>query len=230
MEGRPGIDLQFLFAVSNIIASDIVLAGDNAVVIAMAVRSLAPAERRMGTILGAGLAVALRIGLTFFVAQLFNLPYLKLTGGILILWIAVKVLMDAAPHPDGHKEAGGIWHAMWIILVADITMSLDNVLAVAGASKGNIWLLVFGLGLSIPLVVGASGLLSKLMDRYPIIAILGSAVLGRVGADMILSEPLVEHVFPQGPFLHYGIQILAAILVVVIAKLLVRRRSAAAHS
>ncbi|WP_238325810.1 TerC family protein [Bryobacter aggregatus] len=214
----------------NIVVSDIVLAGDNAVVIAMAVRSLPAKERRLGTLLGAGLAVALRIVLTFFVAQLLNLPYLKLIGGLCIFWIAVKVLVDSEPDEGATQQAGGIWQAMWMILVADITMSLDNVLAVAGASHGNLGLLIFGLGLSIPLVVGASGLLSKLMDRYPIIAILGSAVLGRVGAEMILTDPAVLKIVHLGQYAHYAIQIAAAILVVVIAKLLLRRRSAVAHS
>ncbi len=223
MEGGPRIDPNYLFAVFNIVVSDIVLAGDNAVVIAMAVRSLEPSQRRMGIALGAGLAVVLRIVLTFFVAQMLNLPYLKLVGGLLILWIAVKVLMDSTPEEGGHKQAVGIWHAMWMILVADITMSLDNVLAVAGASKGNIWLLVFGLGLSIPLVVGASSVLSSLMDRYPWIAIVGSAVLGRVGAELILHDLGLEPVF------NYSLQVASAILVVLIAKLLLRRRDAAAR-
>jgi YjbE family integral membrane protein len=170
--------LQFFSQVLTIIVSDIILAGDNAVVIAMAVRSLPQRERRLGTLLGAGVAVALRIILTFFTARLINLPYLKLVGGLLILWIAVKVLLDAAPDAHNAKSAGGLMDAIWIILVADFTMSLDNVLAVAGASHGNIWLLLFGLGLSIPLVVFASGILSKIMDRYPLIAYLGSMVLG----------------------------------------------------
>lgn len=193
----------------------------------MAVRSLAPKERRLGSMLGAGLAVALRIVLTFFVAQIMNLPWLHLVGGILILWIAVKVLVDSAPEDASHvKQASGLMSAMWIILVADITMSLDNVLAVAGASHGNIWLLVFGLGLSIPLVVGASGILSKLMDKYPIIAYIGSAVLGRVGAEMILQEKSVEGYLNLSRYAHWGIEIAAAISVVLIAKFVLSRRAA----
>ena len=193
----------------------------------MAVRSLPPKERRLGSMMGAGLAVGLRIVLTFFVAQILNLPYLHLIGGVLILWIAVKVLMDAEPEVPGHvRPAGGLMHAMWIILVADITMSLDNVLAVAGASHGNIWLLIFGLGLSIPLVVGASGILSKMMDRYPIIAYIGSAVLGRVGAEMILAEPMVRSYLGISRYTEWGIEAIAAISVLVIAKLLMRRRAA----
>jgi YjbE family integral membrane protein len=225
MEGESVIDLQFLFAVFNIILADIVLAGDNAVVIAMAVRSLPPRERKIGTLLGAGVAVALRIVLTFFVAKLMDLPYLKLVGGILILWIAFKLLLDATPEEDHDvKQAGGLWQAMWIILVADITMSLDNVLAVAGASHGNIWLLVFGLGLSIPLVVGASGILSKLMDKYPIIAVIGSAVLGRVGAEMMITDPALEGRFHFTQWQHYAIQITGAVGVIVLARAYQRLR------
>lgn len=191
----------------------------------MAVRSLPPQERRLGAILGAGLAVGLRVVLTFFVAQLMGLPWLHLVGGLLILWIAVKVLMDAGPQDAAHVEAAtGLKHAIWIILIADISMSLDNVLAVAGASKGNFWLLLFGLALSIPLVVSASGLLSRLMDRYPIIAYIGSAVLGRVGADMILHEKAIADALQLSKHAQWGIQALAAAGVVGLALLLSSRR------
>ncbi|MDX2268565.1 MAG: TerC family protein [Bryobacter sp.] len=216
--------LQFLAQVFTIIISDIILAGDNAVVIAMAVRSLPEKERRLGTLLGAGVAVGLRIVLTFFAAQLMNLSYVKLVGGALILWIAVKVLLDAAPEAHEEKQAGGLWHAIWIILVADITMSLDNVLAVAGASHGNIWLLLFGLGLSIPLVVFASGILSSLMDRYPIIAYLGSMVLGRVGAEMILTDPAFAARFHLEQTTKWGIEAACAIAVVLIARQMLSSR------
>lgn len=192
----------------------------------MAVRSLPPRERRLGSMLGAGLAVGLRIVLTFFVAQMMNLPWLHLVGGVLILWIAVKVLIDSEPEGADHvKPANGLMSAMWIILVADITMSLDNVLAVAGASHGNIWLLIFGLGLSIPLVVGASGILSKAMDKYPVIAYIGSAVLGRVGAQMILEEKMVKEALQLSQYSQWAIQLAAAIAVVAVAKLILKRRS-----
>lgn len=217
-------NFQFLVQVFTIIVSDIILAGDNAIVIAMAVKSLPPRERRLGTILGASVAVGLRIVLTFFAAQLLNMPYLKLVGGILILWIAVKVLVDASPHVSEEKQAGGLMQAMWMILVADITMSLDNVLAVAGASHGNLWLLIFGLGLSIPLVVFASGMLSALMDKHPVILYLGSMVLGRVGAEMILTDPaLVGHVH-FGQYTHWGIQLVCALVVLVVARWMLGRR------
>jgi YjbE family integral membrane protein len=220
------LSLPFLAQIFTIIISDIILAGDNAVVIAMAVRSLPEKERRIGTILGAGVAVGLRIVLTFFAAQLMNMSYVKFVGGLLILWIAVKVLLDAAPEVHEEPKAGGLWHAVWIILVADITMSLDNVLAVAGASEGNIWLLIFGLGLSIPLVVFASGILSTLMDRYPIIAYMGSMVLGRVGAEMVLTDPAFAKLFPFSTPAKFAIELVCAVAVVLIARqmLAARRR------
>lgn len=217
-------DPKFLLQIFSIVVSDIILAGDNAVVIAMAVRSLPPRERMLGTAMGASVAVVLRIVLTFFAAQLLNLPYLKLVGGILILWIAVKVMVDAAPESHEEKKAGGLLHAMWIILVADITMSVDNVLAVAGASHGNMTLLIFGLGLSIPLVVFASGMLSSLMDKYPMIVYGGSMILGRVGAEMILTDPALVDKFHFHEYVHYAIELGAALAVLGIALYLLKQK------
>jgi YjbE family integral membrane protein len=217
-------DPKFLLQILSIVVSDIILAGDNAVVIAMAVRSLPPKERMLGTAMGASVAVILRIVLTFFAAQLLNLPDLKLIDGILILWIAVKVMVDSAPESHEERKAGGLMHAMWIILVADITMSLDNVLAVAGASHGNMTLLIFGLGLSIPLVVFASGMLSTIMDKYPIIVYAGSMVLGRVGAEMILTDPALVDKFHLPDYAHYAIQLAAALGVLGIALYLLKKK------
>ncbi|MDI1319654.1 MAG: TerC family protein, partial [bacterium] len=176
-----------MWAILSIVLIDIVLAGDNAVVIALAVRTLPPKQRLMGIALGSAVAVVLRIGLTFVASQLLAINYVKLVGGLLILWIAVKLLVDNTGDEVQGKEAAGLWQAVWLILVADITMSLDNVLAVAGASKGSLPLLVFGLALSIPLVVFTSNLLSKLMDRYPVIIYVGAAILGKVGGDMVMT-------------------------------------------
>jgi YjbE family integral membrane protein len=218
------LNVQFLFQILSIVVSDIILAGDNAVVIAMAVRSLPERERRLGTLLGASVAVVLRIVLTFFAARLMNQPYLKVVGGMLILWIAVKVLVDAAPEASEEKQATGLMNAMWIILVADVTMSLDNVLAVAGASHGNLWLLIFGLGLSIPLVVFASGLLSQWMDRYPAIVYLGSAVLGNVAAEMILTDPALAQYGTLPREVRWGVQAACALAVVAIGRYLLARK------
>jgi YjbE family integral membrane protein len=214
---------EFLLAALNIVFIDILLAGDNAVLIALAVRKLTPRDRRVGILVGAGGAVVLRIVLTFFATKLLDIPLLKLVGGVLILWIAVKLMKEDAEQHGGGKEASTLLQAMWLILVADLTMSLDNILAIAGASQGHIELVVFGLALSIPFVVFASNWLSGLMERYPIIVVLGSAILGKVGADMILTDPWVAARFQIEYPYEYVVQALVALLVVVVGKFLVRK-------
>jgi YjbE family integral membrane protein len=216
--------MDWVLAILSIVLIDIVLAGDNAVVIALAVRTLPPKQRLLGITLGSGVAVALRVVLTFVAAQLLAINYIKLIGGLLILWIAVKLLVDNTGEKGHGKEARTLWQAVWLILVADITMSIDNVLAVAGASKGSFGLLVFGLGLSIPLVVFTSNLLSKLMDRYPVIIYIGAALLGKVGGDMIMGDRLVEENFHLQPWLVHGVESLLAVGVILVALACRRRR------
>ena len=208
---------ELAWAVLSIVLIDIVLAGDNAVVIALAVRTLPPKQRLMGIMLGSGVAVVLRVGLTFIAAQLLVMNYIKLIGGGLILWIAVKLLIDNTGEKAHGSAAGGVWQAVWLILVADITMSIDNVLAVAGASKGSFPLLLFGLGLSIPLVVFTSNLLAKLMDRYPVIIYVGAAILGKVGGDMIMTDRLTEEMFHPAPWLVHAVEGMLALGVILVA-------------
>jgi YjbE family integral membrane protein len=186
-----GFSSEFLVALVSIVLIDIVLAGDNSIVIAMAVRGLPQKMRFRGILLGSLGAVVLRVIFTAFVAQLLGVQLVKLVGGALIFWIAIKLMKHESPREGKVAGAATVWQAVWVILVADVTMSLDNILAVAGASHGNIKLLLFGFGLSIPLVVFASSFISKLMDRFPIIIWLGVAVLGKVGAEMVISDPLV---------------------------------------
>lgn len=210
--------MDWFLAVLSIVLIDIVLAGDNAVVIALAVRTLPPKERLMGIALGSFVAVALRVGLTFVASQLLVMNYVKLIGGLLILWIAVKLLVDnTGDKAHGKEAAGGLWQAVWLILVADVTMSLDNVLAVAGASKGSFGLLLFGLGLSIPLVVFTSNLLSRLMDRYVFIIYLGAAILGKVGGDMIMTDRLIADYLHPAPWLVHTVEGVLAVGVVLVA-------------
>ena len=193
MLADPQSAWQWAVAIFNIVSIDIVLAGDNAIVIAMAVRNLPSRQRRMGIIFGAGASVMLRAILTVGTTQLLEIDYLKLIGGVLILWIAFKLLRDNEAQQESEKEgAKSLWHAVWMIIVADITMSLDNVLAVGGAASGHISLIIFGLVLSIPLVVFGSNLVSNLMSRYPIIIFLGAAILGKVATEMMLTDPVVE--------------------------------------
>lgn len=220
--GHISFSWEFVAALLSIVLIDLILAGDNAVIIAMAVRSLPRKQRQKGILIGAGAAVLLRVVLTFFAAQLLQTPYLKFVGGLFILWIAVKLFIEGAPGEEVHREASTIWQAMWVIVVADITMSVDNVLAVAGASKGNLFLLIFGLGLSIPFVVFTSSLLSMMMDKYPYIIYIGAAVLGKVGAEMIITDPIIVPLFSPPVIVQYGIEALAAVGVIVIGKLWVR--------
>jgi YjbE family integral membrane protein len=222
--GHIAFTAEFFSALLSIILINLILSGDNAVVIALAVRSLEKKQRLWGIILGSLLAVVLRIGLTFFAAQLLLISFLKIIGGLLIAWIAVKLFTE------GHEEekveaAAGLWQAVRIIVVADLIMSIDNVLAIAGACKGNMFLLLFGLGTSIPLVVGTSTLLSMLMDKYPIIVTIGSLVLGKVAGEMIITDPWIHSTFHPSHAVEIAMEVIFAIGVVLIGKMLLKRKA-----
>ncbi|MCJ7833018.1 MAG: TerC family protein, partial [Deltaproteobacteria bacterium] len=189
--GQIHFNWDFLVGFLSIVLIDLILAGDNAVVIAMAVRSLPRKQRLRGIAFGAGVAVILRVILTFFAAQLLQIQFIKFIGGAVIVWIAVKLFVEGAPDEEVKKEAKTLLQAIWVIIIADLTMSTDNILAVAGASKGNLFLLLFGLSLSIPFVVFTSNLLAMLMDKYPWFIYLGAAILGRVGGEMMISDPFI---------------------------------------
>ena len=224
--GNFTLDWQFLSGLFSIIIIDLILAGDNAVVIAMAVRSLPHNQRRKGIIVGAGAAVLLRVVLTFFVAQLLLVHYLKIIGGILILWIAVKLFIEGVPEEDSEKQATTIYQAIKLIVIADITMATDNMLAVAGASHGNLFLLIFGLGLSIPFVVFASSMLSMLMDKYPIIVYIGAAILGKVGGEMLITDPFTVSLLQPSKVMQYSVELFFAVGVLIVGKLYLRWRNA----
>lgn len=217
--GTISFDWQFFSALFSIVIIDLILAGDNAVVIAMAVRSLPHEQRKKGIIFGAGAAVLLRVMATFFVAQLLTISFIKLIGGILILWIAVKLFMEGVPEDSIERKATTIAQAVKIIVIADITMSIDNMLAVGGASHGNLFLLIFGLGLSVPLVVFTSNLLSILMDKYPIIIYIGAAILGKVGGEMIITDPFTVNILNPGKLFIYSVEVIGAVGVIVVGKL-----------
>ncbi|HUR59480.1 MAG TPA: TerC family protein [Opitutaceae bacterium] len=193
LSNHPQTFWDWVIAIFYIVWIDIVLAGDNAVVIALAVRNLPPKQRKMGIMLGAGAAVLLRTLLTAVTTKLLTIPYLKLIGGLMILWIAFKLLRQhESEHGSEKGGAEGLWQAVWMIIVADITMSLDNVMAVGGAAGGNNALIIFGLALSIPLVVFGSNLISRLMAKYQIIVFIGAAILGKVGGEMIMTDRIVH--------------------------------------
>jgi YjbE family integral membrane protein len=215
----------FISSFLMIILIDLVLAGDNAVVIAMAVRNLPKKKRTIGIIAGAGGAVVLRVSMTIVVASLLGIKGLKLFGGVLIFWIALKLFIEGAPEEGARKEPKTIFQTMITIVIADIIMSLDNMLAVAGASHGNNLLIIFGLILSIPFVVFTSNLLSMLMDKYPIIVYLGAMVLGKVSGEMIITDPYVQSFLPTGHTTQYIVEAVGAVLVVVIGKLWMRMKA-----
>jgi YjbE family integral membrane protein len=235
--GWISFDWAFMSALLSIIMIDLVLAGDNAVVIAMAVRNLPPKQRKWGIILGAGAAVVLRVICTAFVAQMLRVPLLKFIGGALIAWIAVKLLTQGHQEEKG-GEANNLYEAIKLIVIADIVMSLDNMLAVGGASKGNMFLLLFGLGLSIPLVVFTSQLLTVLMDKYPIIITIGAAVLGKVAGEMMFTDPLVQRVLTSPDYLNlavpkwvvYVVEAVFIAGVIIAGKMIMKKKQAEAES
>ncbi len=221
--GTISYDWTFISAIFSIVIIDFILAGDNAVVIAMAVRSLPKEQRRKGIVYGSAAAVLLRVILTFFVARILAISYVKLVGGIVILWIAVKLFVEDEEAVEAGREATSLWHAVRIIVIADITMALDNMLAVGAASHGNLFLLLFGLGLSIPLVVFASSLLSMLMDRFPVIIYVGAALLGKIGGEMIITDPVISSFLTPTKVLIYVIEITFAASVIIIGRFWLKR-------
>jgi YjbE family integral membrane protein len=223
MAGSISFDWAFLSALFSIIVINLVLSGDNAVVIAMAARALPPGQRRKGIIFGAAVAVLLRVVFTFFVVELLGMNYVKLIGGVLILWIAVKLFVEDEEAVETHKEAATLWHAIRLIVIADITMALDNMLAVGAASHGSLVLLIFGLGLSIPFIVFASGLLSRLIDRFPVIIYIGAALLGKIGGEMIMTDPAVGRFIAPTEAMVYSVEILFAAGVILAGRFWLKR-------
>jgi len=223
---------QFWLDVFKIIVIDLLLSGDNAVVIALACRSLPDRQRRQGILYGVLGAIVLRVTLTFFAVTLLSLPYLKAVGAIMLLWIGVKLILPEEEHDEKSvKDSTHLWGAVRTILIADFIMSLDNVLGVAAAAHGNVILLALGLLVSIPLVAWSSQLVLKLIDRFPAIIYLGGALLGYVAGEMLESDKSLEHVFELLPeALRWLPSVAGAVLVVVLGKILAVRKMAAASA
>lgn len=192
-------DAAFWVAIGQIILIDIVLSGDNAVVIALACRNLSPEQRKKGVFWGVAGAVSLRVVLTVFAALVMNLPWLKLAGGLLLIWIAIKLMLPEDETGHDIAPSDHLWGAVKTIVVADFVMSLDNVIGVAGAAHGSLALLLFGLAVSIPLIVWSSQLILHWMERFPSIVLLGAGLLGYVAGQMILSDPGVLSLLPPLP-------------------------------
>ncbi|MBM3358625.1 MAG: TerC family protein [Betaproteobacteria bacterium] len=218
----------FWVAVLQIIAIDIVLGGDNAVVIALASRRLPATQRNKAIFWGVFGAIALRVILIFFALQLLRMPYLKIVGGLLLIWIGVKLLM---PQEDGGHKIDASTHligAIKTIVVADAVMSLDNVIAIAAAAKDSLGLVIFGLVVSVPIIVWGSKLVLALMDRFPIVIVLGAALLGWIAGDMTVRDVVVKDwVVANANWLLYAGPVIGAALVVAVGKMIAARAAPA---
>lgn len=229
---------EFWVAVGQIILIDILLGGDNAVVIALACRKLPPQQRTQGILWGTAGAIVLRIILIFFALTLLAIPFLKIVGALLLIWIGVKLLVP--DHEDGHANIEGsdkLWGAVKTVIIADFVMSVDNVIAIAGAAEASgtghgMALVIFGVLVSIPIIVWGSQLVIKLMDRYPIIITFGAMLLGWIAGTMTVTDPVLVNpdVMPGMPkieatdFVRYGAGVVGALLVLAIGKFILRRR------
>ncbi|WP_233235195.1 TerC family protein [Bordetella sp. LUAb4] len=217
-------------AVFQIILIDILLGGDNAVVIALACRNLAPKQRMQGILWGTAGAIILRVVLIAFALTLLNIPALKIVGALLLVWIGVKLLI---PEDDAHDKIKGgtsIVAAIKTIIIADFVMSLDNVIAIAGAAQGahadhQIGLVVFGLVVSVPIIVWGSTLVLKLIDRYPLVITLGAALLGWIAGGMLVTDVLITRNFGEQPgMVKLGAEIVGALLVVLMGRWFASRK------
>ena len=210
----------FWIGLVKIVWINIILSGDNAVVIALAARSLPPDLQKKAVLFGYSAAVALRIALTMVAARLLSLPYLQIVGGLLLLWIGVQLLSDDEDGGGVAKEHGDLMTAVRTILIADLVMSLDNVIAVAAAAQGDMVLLILGLAISIPLVIFGSTLMIKVMERFPVVVLLGAALIGWVGGEAIMNEIALKPIVERAHWLHYAAASLGAVLVLGLGKLL----------
>jgi YjbE family integral membrane protein len=198
----------------SIVIIDLTLAGDNALVIALAVRTLPPRQQFWGRIWGSIGAVGLRLIFITIITYLLKIPFLQVVGGVLLIWIALKLVRQESGAEEHVKQGTSLWEAIWVIIVADVVMSLDNVLAVAAAAHGDLTLVVFGIALSLPLVVWGSGILARLMIRFPWIIWIGGGILGYVAGEMILKDRLVhEWLGPWADKLHIPVALALAVII-----------------
>ena len=215
----------FWIGLIKIVWINIILSGDNAVVIALAARSLPVEQQKKAVLFGSGAAVVLRIVLTVVAAKLMEVSFLQIGGGILLLWIGVQLLTDG--DGDEHTDAtkGGLMAAVRTILIADLVMSLDNVIAVAAAAHGSMVLLVLGLAISIPLVIFGSTLMIRLMARFPVIVTLGAGLIGWVAGETIASDTALQSVVESHRWLHWAAAVMGALLVLGVGKSLSRNKA-----
>ena len=218
---------QFWVAGLQIIVVNLLLSGDNAVVIALACRNLAPSQRRWGIFWGVLGAIALRVVLTFFAVRLLEVPYLKLAGGVLLVWIGVKLIVEEDGDNADVKASDRLFSAVRTVVIADLVMSIDNVIAVAAAARGSLVLLVFGLVVSIPLVVLGAQLIMKVIERMPLLVVAGGGLLGYLAGDLVIGDPaMAGWVAARGAWPHWAGPITGILLVVLVARTIEQRRRA----
>ena len=221
---------EFWVALAQIIVINIMLSGDNAVVIALASRSLPPVQQKRAILFGSVGAIVLRIVLTFFAVMLLDMPYLKLVGGIALLWIGASML-DSGGDEENIDAHSNLSAAIKTIIIADFIMSLDNVLGVAAAAKGNVVLLIVGLAISIPLIIFGSQLILKLMERFPIIVTLGAGLLGWVAGEMLVTDNAVAGwIDANASYLHYAVPTVGIVVVIALGKWLAARHMPKVHA
>ena len=222
------IEDALIIAILQIIAIDIVLGGDNAIIIALACRNLPARQKRLGILWGTAGAIVLRCILVFFASTLLTVPSLKLIGGLLLIWIGVKLLAEEDEIDEGTvKQSGNLFEAVRTIIIADFVMSLDNSVAIAAAAKGNMTLVIFGLALSVPIIIGGSAIILRMMQRFPIIITLGAALLGWLAGDLIASDPLLKDYMATLPdYAAKAAAAMGALGVVIVGRILASRRAA----
>ncbi len=213
------MDGQFLLGFLHIILIDLVLSSDNAVVIGMACRGLTPSARKKAVLYGTLGAIAIRIGLTSMTTWFLDIPLVKAVAGLLLLWIALKLLFEKEGDTTEVSYSRTLGQAVKTIMVADFIMSLDNVLAVGGAAHGDVALVLFGLGFSIPLLMWGSTMIARLMNRFPVLISLGAGVLAYTAVDMCLEDPYVWKITNVLLFNHAGLPIVVGLMVVLLGKL-----------
>ena len=224
------MNFDFVVGVLKIVLIDLALAGDNALVIALAVRTLPKRQQFLGRIWGTVGAVGLRLLFITIITFLLGIPLLQAVGGLLLIWIAIKLVRQSDGGGEGHVRHGTtLSEAVWIIIVADVVMSLDNVIGVAGAAEGDMRLVVFGIALSIPIVVWGSGVLANLMNRYPWIILIAGGILGEVAGKMLVHDHFVVSRLGDVPdVVEWALRLGLAGAIILIGWLTVRRRAAAA--
>jgi YjbE family integral membrane protein len=218
-----------LIKIFQIIWINVILSGDNAVVIALACRGLPADQRRIGMTLGAGVAILMRIVFTFIVVTLLTTPFLKMAGALLLLWIAVKLITDEEDEAD-IKASDRLWNAVRTIAVADAVMSLDNVIAIAAVAEDSYFLLILGLAISIPLIIAGAGLIMTVLERFPVLVWAGAALLGWIAGDMFLSDPWLVDRYGADTTHRFELpaKIFGALLVLALGALLRKRRGVTA--